>query len=153
MTIAQLVLALVGVFWGVDFSAVVAVIGILAVVLSHPELLRLFFYLESASFIVTFLRLSLRWRQTWGIVAFALLLEVVLQGVAAWYAYSLLNDAGGGDSYAAFGGDGHGGRSDPFQSYEPPASNSSYQGGEQQQPQQQQPQQQQSQQQQPPNLV
>lgn len=38
-----------------------------------------FFYLESASFIVTFLRLSLRWRQTWGIVAFALLLEVVLQ--------------------------------------------------------------------------
>lgn len=41
MTIAQLVLALVGVFWGVDFSAVVAVIGILAVVLSHPELLRL----------------------------------------------------------------------------------------------------------------
>lgn len=120
---AQLLLALISTIWAPDVSGSLAVLGILAVVMSNHDLLKLYFYLTPASLLVDVLRLAVLTRPTgYSILVMVQLLEMLAKVAGIYFAFDLYNLSAGVDgssmNYQSFTA-APPSRSDPF--YEPPS--------------------------------
>jgi hypothetical protein len=152
----QLALGLVASIWHPSLGgAAVAVLGILAVVLSNEELLKIFFYLEPFSAVIDVIQLFTVQRfGGWGTWVGFTFLGICVKLAGTYFAYELANTTGGDRSdYQQFGGPmpGAASRATFASTYHPPSTNSNLYS----QPPQENgsPPRQQAAPQQPPNLV